>query len=1092
MNLREHLESYAVDLTANFSSGILAQPEDQLKGPVSELLRFPLISKHRVHVRTETYASAGRPDIGVAVDGALTGYIELKAPGKGARPERFRDKRDRGQWVRFSALPNLIYTDGNEWALYRTGTRVGALIRLQGDVTTDGASAIGLEDADRLADLLIDFLSWQPIVPSSPKSLAALLAPLCRLVRSQVREALATPDSALALLAQDWRRVLFAESDDDTFADSYAQTLTYGLLLARLHGLKPVSTDAAAAILAEVHPLLSQAVRVLGDPQAQAEIGLGLEVLQRVVSEVDPDAVRSNDRDPWLYFYEDFLQAYDRDLRKNRGVYYTPLPVVQAQVRLVGDLLEHRLGKRLRYAAEGVVFLDPAVGTGAYPLAAFADGIDVTASELGKGAVVGQAARMAENFYGFEILVGPYTVATLRMSEAIADAVGPMGLRQRPRIFLTDTLESPYTDPPSQLSLSFRPLADERKRAQDVKAHVRIMVCMGNPPYDRQTPLLGERSAARKGGWVRYGDAGKEGAALLEDFIRPAKEGGASTHLKNIYNDYVYFWRWALWKVLETTSEPGVVSFITASSYLRGPGFVGMRQAMRAAFDEIWFIDLEGHPLAPRKTENIFDTVSHPVVIAIGVRYGGPRASLPARANYSKLSGGREAKLQALGALTKVEDLAWRECFDGWQQPFVPVQEGDYFDWPLLTDLFPWQHSGVQFKRTWPVGPTREVLDRRWAALLGETTAGRALLFRQTSARRIDSSYSVLDEPSRKLPALRGLAAGTPCPEPSRYGWRSFDRQWALADPRLVDRPRPALWLTSGPMQVYMVSLLTETLGTGPAAVVTHLVPDLHYFCNFNGSKHVIPLWRGADGHDANVTQGALEVLSTQYGRSVDASELFCYAYALLASPAYVDKFSDELTIPGPRVPITADSTLFARVSAAGAELVWLHTFGERTMGVEGRSWAVARGRSRCVGGIRPEETAYPEDFVYRDDNETLEVGEGRFAPVRREIWEYSVSGFQVVRSWLRYRMRSGAGRTSSTLDGIRPLIWGAELTTELLELLWVLEGTVDRLSSLASLLRDVISGDLLTQGQFPVPSAEERAAPALRGQGELPLQDLE
>ena len=146
----------------------------------------------------------------------------------------------------------------------------------------------------------------------------------------------------------------------------------------------------------------------------------------------------------------------------------------------------------------------------------------------------------------------------------------------------------------------------ERERAQEVKREAPVVVCLGNPPYDREQRDPDSDEGRRKGGWVRYGDDGESAPPILEDFLAPARAAGAGVHLKNLYNDYVYFWRWALWKVFDSTDDPGIVTFITASSYLRGPGFVGMRRKMREVFDELWIIDLEGDSLGARKTDNVF------------------------------------------------------------------------------------------------------------------------------------------------------------------------------------------------------------------------------------------------------------------------------------------------------------------------------------------------------------------------------------------------------------------------------------------------------------------------------------------------------
>ena len=144
----------------------------------------------------------------------------------------------------------------------------------------------------------------------------------------------------------------------------------------------------------------------------------------------------------------------------------------------------------------------------------------------------------------------------------------------------------------------------------------------------------------------------------------------------------------------------------------------------------------------------------------------------------------------------------------------------------------------------------------------------------------------------------------------------------------MLDRPSPDLWRSHSDRQVYITSLLTDGIREGPAGVATALIPDKHHFSN-RGARDVIPLWRDAEATEPNVTAG-LEALAQAYGQPVTAEDLFAYCYAVLASPDYVHRFWDELTIPGPRLPITRDAALFARVADLGRRLLWLHTYGER------------------------------------------------------------------------------------------------------------------------------------------------------------------
>ena len=170
-----------------------------------------------------------RPDCAITLRGVLVGFIEIKAPGKGADPRRFRG-HDKQQWDKLQSLPNLLYTDGNAFSLWRSGALVGSLVRLIGDVETSGAD---LDAPPSLVNLVQDFLQWEPIPPRDAKQLAETSARLCRLLREEVTEQLALASPALTALATDWRKLLFPDASDAQFADGYAQAVTFGLLMAR-------------------------------------------------------------------------------------------------------------------------------------------------------------------------------------------------------------------------------------------------------------------------------------------------------------------------------------------------------------------------------------------------------------------------------------------------------------------------------------------------------------------------------------------------------------------------------------------------------------------------------------------------------------------------------------------------------------------------------------------------------------------------------------------------------------------------------------------------------------------------------------------
>ena len=1105
------LKKFADTVTAKMTALTAGEPEDQLRGPFEELMKgVGEALVHDVVCTGETMLPGrmGKPDFAVHKAKLLVGYVELKAPGVGANPSRFTG-RNKDQAKRFAAIPNLIYCDGNDWGLYRDGKAVRPVVRLSGDVSSDGGNAVAASDAQAVLSLLVDYLSWRPIIHTRQlaggrreidlKGLADLLAPLCRMLREDVTDALKDPQSPLVQLAKEWRQLLFPDASDDQFADSYAQTVTFALLLARSEGADPQDLDSAGRTLAAEHSLLSRALQVLTDRNALAEISASLHLLNRVIGEVParalqspkeawlfrfPDALPLSVReDPWLFFYEDFLAAYDPKLRKDAGAYYTPVEVVLAQVRLIDDLLKSRLGKALGFANPDVITLDPAAGTGTYLLAAIDHALANVRSQQGKGAVPGKATALARNIYGFEIMAGPFAVSELRVTRALRDW-GAKLPKDGTNVFLTDTLESPHAVP-QQMGLWYKDIAEQHKRALHVKATVPVIVCLGNPPYDRHE-AADETNKARTGGWVRWGDDGKGTGAIFKAFSDRTIGAGHGVHVKNLYNLYVYFWRWALWKVFEhtTAAGPGIVSFISASSYLDGDAFCGMREHMRRLCDEIWIIDLGGEGRGARKSENVF-AIQTPVAIAVAVRHGKTRKSTPAKVRYARIDGTRDEKLKALDTVADFASLTWEDCPDDWLAPFRPAGKGAYFDLPLITDLFPWQQNGVMAGRTWVVAPSRDALERRWRTLWNAERDKRTALFKDSpTGRRATDAPCQLPPHGAKLKPIAGLPKSAAPPDIVGCASRSFDRQYLFADARMLDRPGPCLWAAHGDRQLYLTSLFSQPLGIGPALTACACIPDKHHFSG-RGARDTVPLYRDAEGKQPNILPGLLEMLANAYGRKVTPENFLAYVYGVLAQPAFTERFADQLGTRELRVPLTKDRALFARVRDAGAKLLWLHTYGQRFIPKGHHRGQVPKGAAQCTRAVPGDAAGYPEKYDYDSATKTLRVGIGEFAPVDTEVYEFEVSGLNVVQSWLGYRMKKPKGKKSSQLDDINTDQWPDEFTTELLELLWVLEATVAGYPAQAELLSAVVDGPCFEAKELPpVPDAARK--PPERSQTKL------
>ncbi|MDR0672880.1 MAG: N-6 DNA methylase, partial [Zoogloeaceae bacterium] len=931
------LRRFAKALFEKFSVHVDGEPEDQLRAPFEQLLMeagaalgFPDV----VPVgETLLVDGGGRPDYGVAVSKLLCGHVELKAPGKGANTSLFKG-HDMAQWKRFCNLPNVLYSDGREFALYRNGQRLRAMTLPQNPLAA-GAAAVDDESARRFDGLLHDFFSWEPIVPGNAKQLVDYLAPLCRYLRDDVLDALRHRVPAVETVKADWGRYLFPGVDDAHFADAYAQTVMFSLLLARSSGADTLVLDEAVAKLTHANSLLSRALKVLTDSLVQERLGVALDLLMRVIKRVPTGTMSGGRRDSWLNFYEDFLAEYDPALRRDVGVYYTPVEVVKAQVCLVDDLLRRKMDKPLGFATGGVNVLDPAVGTGTYLLGIVEHALESVREVEGPGAVPARADLLGGNLYGFEIMVGPYAVSSLRLTRMLQQHGGHLP-GDGVQIMLNNTLESPHEKIP-ELPLLYQPIGLEHKRARRVKETVPILVCIGNPPYDRHAAATRDKLAVT-GGWVRWGENKNGTDAILDDFIVPVKKAGKGSRLSNLYNLYVYFWRWALWKTFEhdLAIGPGVVSFITASSFVDGDAFLGMREYMRRLCDEIWVIDLGGEGRGARQDDNVF-AIQTPVAITIAVRYGDSQKDTPAHVYYARVEGTRAEKLHQLENLQALTDLPFDVCAKDWHSPFRPVGKGDYFDWPLFKNLMPWQHAGVKPARTWPIGPTREILAKRWQGLLA--ASDRAGNFRESDDRLVTNKYPQFHPSTTDTTPISELDVSTECPAAQAYGFRSFDRQFILPDGRLLSRPRQPLWQSASDQQLFFASQFTHPLGNGPALTVSALVPDLHFFAG-RGAKDIVPLYRDAAATQPNLHPELLRTLAKIYARKVTPQDFAAYLYALLAQPAFTARFARELDSRELRAPITKDAALFKRAVGLGSELLFLHTCGERFK--DDRKWPAA------------------------------------------------------------------------------------------------------------------------------------------------------
>lgn len=1056
-DLQAVVSSYGAAATAKFAVGG-GEPEDQLRSPFEGLLAelamaagLPRVVASGEHRLADERI---RPDYAIWVDGALVGVVEIKAPGKGADPTRFKG-HDKRQWERLACMPNVLYTDGETFGLYRDGERVGDIVRLRGSVETAG-SALTIDDPDQLLGLFERFLRWSPLPPSRPKQLAGVAARLCRLLRTEVGELLGS-DEGLQALADDWRRLLFPSLTDGEFADAYAQTVTFGLLLARVENIDLTDDDLhdVAVSLGQQHTLVGRALDLLTDPQVLGKLAVTVTTLRRVLSVVDWQRVSKGRESAWLYFYEWFLEEYDPALRKATGSYYTPVEVVDSMVQLVDQVLRQRLGHPSGFASPGVEVVDPCTGSGTFLVRIIEQIAGVVEADEGRGAVPARMTEAARRLVGFELQAGPYSVAELRIAADYARHEAPLpptGLR----LYLSDTLSNPFEEE-QNLGAQYLPIARSRRSANEVKATDRVVVVIGNPPYK-------ERSKG-KGGWIEKGAREAWQGAPLAEFM-PPKEWGLGAHVKHLYNPYIYFWRWATWKVFDgNPGDRGVVAFITVAGFLNGPGFARMRDYLRRTADAIWVVDCspEGHQ--PDVPTRIFQGVQQPVCIVVAVKDGSTSSTEPAVLKFTSVTGRREEKFKQLEQLS-LADASWQDGAAGWKAPLLPAMQAGWASCPSLDDVLPWSGPGTTANRTWVINPSPEVLTERVEALFGAAPEDQPALLKETPSTNMTAMPPPFAGYSHKANPLN-RSAPSDIETPVRIAFRSFDRQWLIPDGRLVHRPRPSLWqVRSAPGQVFVTAPQDVSPTGGPAATFTDLVPDLHHFHGRGG--RVYPLWLDSGGTRPNLAPGLLDWLTTRFGWRPSADAFFAYVAAVLGSPAFVQRFSEDLVVPGLRLPLTASGELFREAADAGARLLWLQTYGERYVDASAGRPA---GPPRLPDPIRPlvlspiphGEIGMPDSIAYDPDTQHLLVGDGVIGPVPEAVWTYEVSGMRVVKRWFDRRKKAPDGRRSTPLDDIVARQWEPAWTTELLQLLNVLSLITEMSPGMIDLLDQIMDGPLIT-----------------------------
>jgi len=832
-----------------------------------------------------------------------------------------------------------------------------------------------------------EFYRVEVTTVGTPKELAERMAHLTKFVSDLIINALqaeAGDHGALHKQYDTFRENLLPTLEPEEFADIYAQTMAYGLFAAKLSAPASATFNRAAAYqYLSANRFLRKLFLDVGEGLDNEVIAPYLDELAKLLNHADMPAIlqdfgkRTKTEDPVVHFYETFLAAYDPKLRASRGVFYPPEPAVQFIVNSVDWLLRERFNRPMGLADPDVHVLDPATGTSTF-LYFVVRAIHDTLMAHKQGGTWQQYVRekLLPRLFGFELLMAPYVIAHLKLSLLLKDLGYELGKDDRIQVYLTNALDEGVTHAEQLGTLGWY-ISQEASEAARVKKQVPIMVVLGNPPYS------GHSANASKDASGQLNFIGK----LVRDYYFVDGAPLGERNPKWLQDDYVKFIRFAQWRIQQTGH--GIVAFVTNHSYLDNPTFRGMRKHLMSTFDEIYVLDLHGNTKkkerAPEggKDENIFD-IQQGVAILLAVKLPLDPSGLAARVHHAHLWGEREGKYKYL-ASHDAGSVKWKTLQPS--QPFylfvpqvVKLRE-EYEQGCDIAEAMPLNLLGFQTHRD-PVAVSfdEKSLRQQVAQYLGQTPSKqdweancRRCDYRPFDSRTVYLGKEVADGP--RLEVTRHLF------EPNlAFNLVRQTRAETWQHALVSDKPTPAVFIEikdgSSVFPLYLYTTPESTAGTLFAQTETTRTPNLApaFIEAFSGKLGLTFILDGAG--DLKKTFGPEDV--------------FYYAYAVFHSTTYRQRYAEFLKIDFPRLPLTSDKKLFAKLAAKGAELVSLHLLKSPTVDEFITSYPVA-------GNNRVDKVSYAKRRVSINATQY-------FGGVPEAVWEFRVGGYQVCDKWLKDR----------------------------------------------------------------------------------------
>lgn len=903
------------------------------------------------------------------------------------------------QLKRYLGYPNLILTNYLEFRFYRNGEKYQTIQIAK----KNGSDIVPNEDTfDQLEREIEAFLQSPPESINSGKRLAQIMGGKAARIKANVVKFLEKEDEKNWELIKIFRTIkeqLVHDLSHEQFADMYAQTLVYGLFVARYYDKSPddFTRREARDLIPASNPFLRYFFDHITGTNFDRRLAYIVDELCAVFSVSNVNAIihkhyklsnKELDKDPIIHFYEDFLKEYDPVLKKKMGAYYTPIPVVQFIIKSVDELLKKDFGLSQGLADKSTVehkvmqqatkttkrfdrvqILDPAVGTATF--------LNEVIKYIYKGFRDQEGAwKSYVNQYlitrlnGFELMMTPYTIAHLKIGLTLKET-GVDEFTKRLKIYLTNSLEEGAETRIPFSSFGFAEAINEESReASVIKKETPVMVVVGNPPYSgissNETPYanrLVDRYKVEPGGKQKL----QERKHWLND-------------------DYVKFIAMAE-RLIEKNRE-GIVALITNNGYLDNPTFRGMRWHLAKTFDKIYILDLHGNvkkneiSLDGSKDENVFD-IMQGVGIILALKTDKKRQSGTGEVYHADLYGTREHKFEELKKTPEWQKLT----LDPKMFYFVPKDtkgKDEYEKGFLINELFTKAATGI-------VTAIDKLSIFHSENELKETTD--SIL----NASDPYKKFNIKDGRKYKKEERLGELAIASENSPTKISYRPFDNRY------MYYTHKSECWINSPRLDI-MQNFLGNRYNIGlelcrqiisdrwQHVFVTNKIVDDSFVSNKTRERgYVYPLYLyEEDGTKTSNFNASIVKKVESIAGKVAHEDIFDYIYAVLHSPMYREKYKGFLKIGFPRVPYPKDGNYFKELVKFGRELRKLHLLESHKINNFITTYSE-------MGSDIVEKIEYKNGNIYINSNQY-------FGHVPEVTWNFWIGGYQPAQKWLKDR----------------------------------------------------------------------------------------